>query len=567
MRIHQSLVVTFLAVAVAATGFAQTPVASPAPQYVVEPEKKKDNADLLDAPLLPTKGWFRTRFDTPSTRVELQPIQRISDFVVNDRLELSIRDYIQLVMLNNTDIAIQRLNVEIPRNAITRAFSPFDPTLTTSFNSRRVRNPITNQLQGGDTAVSTLTQPFNANYTQLLPTGTVFTSGFSADKTSTSDRFAVYNPALRSNMAWSFSQPLLRDRGAVIQKLPITIARSRLRQSEYQMRDQVMRTLAQAENVYWSAVSARENLALQQKFLELRDAALKRAQRELELGALSPLDIYQPQAEFASAEVAVIQARYQLAQQEDALRRQIGADLMPDYRQVPIELTEPVSPPTASPNFDREESVARAMQFRPDLRAVNQSLDIDDLRIRQATNSLRPSVNLVGGYTAQGRGGNFLMPNGSVVPGGLGDAFSQMFGFGFPVYTFGLQMNLPVRDRRAAADLADATVQKKLDSLVVRNVEQLTRLEVLTAINQVEASAASVKQALIARDFAQKRFDAEQKKYDLGTTVLFFVLDAQTQLNRAESDLLNQSINYRRNLVQLYRTTGELLDRHNVTLQ
>jgi outer membrane protein len=567
MRIHQSLVVTFLAVAVAATGFAQTPLASPAPQYVVEPEKKKDNADLLDAPLLPTKGWFRTRFDTPSTRVELQPIQRISDFVVNDRLELSIRDYIQLVMLNNTDIAIQRLNVEIPRNAITRAFSPFDPTLTTSFNSRRVRNPITNQLQGGDTAVSTLTQPFNANYTQLLPTGTIFTSGFSADKTSTSDRFAVYNPALRSNMAWSFSQPLLRDRGAVIQKLPITIARSRLRQSEYQMRDQVMRTLAQAENVYWSAVSARENLALQQKFLELRDAALKRAQRELELGALSPLDIYQPQAEFASAEVAVIQARYQLAQQEDALRRQIGADLMPDYRQVPIELTEPVSPPTAGPNFDREESVARAMQFRPDLRAVNQSLDIDDLRIRQATNSLRPSVNLVGGYTAQGRGGNFLMPNGSVVPGGLGDAFSQMFGFGFPVYTFGLQMNLPVRDRRAAADLADATVQKKLDSLVVRNVEQLTRLEVLTAINQVEASAASVKQALIARDFAQKRFDAEQKKYDLGTTVLFFVLDAQTQLNRAESDLLNQSINYRRNLVQLYRTTGELLDRHNVTLQ
>jgi outer membrane protein TolC len=45
------------------------------------------------------------------------------------------------------------------------------------------------------------------------------------------------------------------------------------------------------------------------------------------------------------------------------------------------------------------------------------------------------------------------------------------------------------------------------------------------------------------------------------------VLDAQTQLNRAENDLLRQSINYRRNLLNLLRMTGELLDERNIALQ
>ena len=77
---------------------------------------------------------------------------------------------------------------------------------------------------------------------------------------------------------------------------------------------------------------------------------------------------------------------------------------------------------------------------------------------------------------------------------------------------------------------------------------------------------ASMQQGEIAREFAEKRFEAEQKKYELGVTQLFFVLDAQTQLNQAENDLLRQSINYRRSLINLYLITGELLAERGVAL-
>ena len=50
-------------------------------------------------------------------------------------------------------------------------------------------------------------------------------------------------------------------------------------------------------------VGARETVRVADENLKLADTALKRAQRELELGASSPLDIYQPQANFANASV------------------------------------------------------------------------------------------------------------------------------------------------------------------------------------------------------------------------------------------------------------------------
>jgi outer membrane protein len=71
----------------------------------------------------------------------------------------------------------------------------------------------------------------------------------------------------------------------------------------------------------------------------------------------------------------------------------------------------------------------------------------------------------------------------------------------------------------------------------------------------------------VALDLAQKRLDAEQKKFDLGTTTLFFVLDAQTQYNTSKSNLVNQTVTYRRNLTTLQRVTGDLLNERGIAIQ
>ena len=124
----------------------------------------------------------------------------------------------------------------------------------------------------------------------------------------------------------------------------------------------MLRLVSQAENAYWDVILARENVKVQEQALALADTSLKRAQRELELGAISPLDIYQPQAQYANYEIQLSQARYRLQQVEDVLRKQMGADLDPEIRKMPIVLTEPITPP-ADVALDKEALVEKAINM------------------------------------------------------------------------------------------------------------------------------------------------------------------------------------------------------------
>jgi outer membrane protein TolC len=509
----------------------------------------------------PRPSWFAQHFAAPRTKVELQAPRRLSDYVVEGKLELSLRAYLELVLANNTDIALARLQVESPVNAITRAFSAFDPSLSASFGNTRMTQTSINALQGEST-INMLDQSVNGTYSQLLPSGTSLSVWFYADRNSTNYAYDTYNPVLSSDLSVQFAYQVLRDRGAAMEKMNILVARSTLKIGQYQLRDQVTSLISNAENVYWNVVEARETEKLAEEFVALKEASLERAQKMMDSGAMLPLDIYQPKSEKASAQLNQIQAKRALSQQEDALRQQIGADLDPAIRDLPISLTEPLSIPVVQAP-DKTEAVQKAMAARPDRLALVGTLDSDDIGIRRANEALRPSVALNGQYETQGIGGNYLP---AAIPGGFGDALNQMFHFRFPVYSFGLQMRLPIRDHAAAADLADAELKKKADALTLRKLEQNLRLQVVNAVDNVEAARASLEQAQLAREYAGKRFEAEQKKYELGIEQLFFVLQSQTDLNTTEYNVLEQNINYRRNLVNLYAIMGQLLDERGITL-
>ena len=108
----------------------------------------------------PKPSYFRQTFARPIMHVELNAPVHLEDYAIGGKLELSLHSYLELVMANNTDIAIQRLTVDVAENAITRAFAPFDPLGTANFMSMRQITPASESLQGATTLVQ-LTQPAN----------------------------------------------------------------------------------------------------------------------------------------------------------------------------------------------------------------------------------------------------------------------------------------------------------------------------------------------------------------------------------------------------------------------
>lgn len=522
-------------------------------------------AEARSAPVFGTGNYFRRVFGPSEYRVELQDPRGFRDYIRDEKLQLNLRSYLDLVLANNTGIAIQKVLLETPKNAVLRATSFLDPTFTGGFTAERSTNPAARALDGAN-IVSSLSQPSNFRYEQTFLPGTQLVTTASAARTSTNDEFSLFNPGLRTGFGIEISQPLLRNRGVFINKVPILIARNTVRASEFQFENQVMNMLTQAENAYWDYLEARENLRVQEAALRLREESLKRAQRELELGAIPELDVFQPQADFAQAEVNFTQARFRLARTEDVLRQQMGIDLDPNLRVLPIEITDTVTPPAPVEQIDREEYVSLALNMRPDLLQQRQQLIGNDLSIKQASNQLRPNLGLTLRYSGAARGGRQFV-DGIDNSIGLWSAFGTTLAFNYPTYAMGFQLNLPIRDRAAVANYADAMVQKKSTMLQIRNLEQNARLDVLNAINDLEASRESVRLAGIARDFAQRRLEAEQKKYDLGTITLFFLQAAQTDLITAEQRMVTESINYNRNRLNLLRLSGTLLEERGVVIR
>jgi outer membrane protein TolC len=534
---------------------------------------------LAQTSSFPKPSYFRETFQRIQTKVELKDPVRLKDFVANGKLELSLKHFLELAMANNTDIQLQLISLEIPRNNILATFGVWDPKALASFaTTRSTTVPINaTTAQNAASLTKSLTQPYNLQYSQTLPEGLSYTASFSGSKTSQTNSYNNYNPALTANMRFSATQPLIQNFGSYVNRIPLMTAQSNYRISDYAMRQQLLIFVNTAETAYWNVISARENVRVAESGQNNASEFLKYMQKELELGALSPLDIYNPEQSLATAELSVSQAKFALAQAEDTLRHQMGADLDPEVRKLPILLTESVDlGPADSIAVDAEQAVVKALVNHPAMRQALQKLDVDDLGIHSAKNGLLPNLSFSLYYQSNGTGGMYSPglstiagaggPS-AVIPGGIADAMDQMFGFGYPTYYAALTLNLPIRNRAASAAMATAIVQKKTDMLNLRNQGQTVRLNILTAVTKLEGAKEQLKLAKTAMDFAQKNLDAENTKFQLGTETNQNVINAQTVLVQAESAVVTNQVGVRMNLLNLLTQTGELLDERGIVIR
>ena len=141
-----------------------------------------------------------------------------------------------------------------------------------------------------------------------------------------------------------------------------------------------------------------------------------------------------------------------------------------------------------------------------------------------------------------------------------------MFGFGYPAYEAQLTLNLPLRTRRAKAEMGSALVSRRSDLYSERLVREQVALDVRNAVHQLEQAKLSIAASKEALDLAQKTMAAEQRKYQLGSGTIFFVLEAQTELAAAQQTLLQSEVGYQMAIAAVDHATGELLEPYHVQI-
>jgi len=67
-------------------------------------------------------------------------------------------------------------------------------------------------------------------------------------------------------------------------------------------------------------------------------------------------------------------------------------------------------------------------------------------------------------------------------------------------------------------------------------------------------------------ELGRQSLDAEQKKYQFGTSTNTLVLQYQSQMATSESTMVNALVAYEKSRVELDRATGQLLDHAGISI-
>ena len=130
----------------------------------------------------------------------------------------------------------------------------------------------------------------------------------------------------------------------------------------------------------------------------------------------------------------------------------------------------------------------------------------------------------------------------------------------------GLQLNIPLRNRAAQAVQIRSELEFQQAQMRLQQIENQISIEVRNAQFGVEQNRASVTSAQAAVDYAKQSLDAEQKKYQFGTSTTTLVLQTQSALATAESTLMSAMAAYEKSRVELDRATGITLDHAGISI-
>ncbi|MEE2790731.1 MAG: TolC family protein [Acidobacteriota bacterium] len=486
------------------------------------------------------------------------------------QIELTLEEAIARSLERNLDLAVERLNPQVFDLNLAQQLSAYRPSVNSSLSNSSRTSPSSTQLDGGNSVLSD-TATFNSGWTQAVPWGGGnYQVNLNNNRSSSTNFFSSFNPSYRSSFQASYTQPLLRGFKIDTTRQQIRVTRINRDIADIDLSQTVTNTVSSVRNAYWELVYASQTVAVQQQALELAEALVRDNEARVEIGTLAPIDVVQARSEAAARRQTLAQAEQTLATAELTLKQLIvggtddeywGATLIPVDR--PDLDIEPVN---------LEEALRRALNERTDLARSRRQLDINNVNLSAMRNNTLPAVDLVGTYQLQGQGGTRYLRSGlggavtRQIPGGIGDAFDQLFDVDFPVWTVQVNVSYPLGQSAADAAYARAQLQTQQVQAQLRQLQLQVATEVTNAVVQIEAIDRRIEAATAARELAEEQQAAEQSRFEAGLSTNYFVVQAQRDLATAQDTELRAILDQQKALIELDRVQRTSLSQAGISI-
>jgi len=457
----------------------------------------------------------------------------------------------------------------------------FDPSLNGTLSEEHSIAPQANPFSGAPD-LRTNTGLANFSYNQGFAPGTNLSVGFQNNRQTTNSLFSSLNPVLNSSFRATVTQHLLQGFGMGLNTRFIRIARNDREIADVAFRNQVIETVSQIENIYWDLVSAYENVRAKERSLGLAQKTLSDNQKQVEIGTLAPIEVVRAQSTVAANQETLIVAQTNLQLQQLLMKNALSRSLSdPVLAAAPVIPTDTVAIPAEEPVTPIQDLINDALSHRPDLAQSRIDLTNREINRKAAANGMLPSVDLVAFYGGIGLGGSqnplatcgspgsnplFCTPAGTVPTHSYGDTVSNLVNSSAPDKGMGLSINIPIRNRSAQADQMRSELELRQAEMRLQQLQNQVAIQVRNAQFAVQQNRGQLEAADKALELAQQSLDAEQKKYALGASTNFNVLQTESDLATADSNRVQARTTYEKSRVELDRVTGYTLVRNGIVL-
>lgn len=547
------------------------------------------------------RNWFPNIFDQYWQSKVPQPTltntPKIDQLIQDGKLNLSLDDAIALALENNLDIRVQQYQTWIAQTQLLKAESggvpqagssqavtlgsapsvSFDPAITGQVGFQGGVQPV-NQFfgVGAGRVISEIPShsfTYNFGFAQGFHSGTSLQVTFDNTRATTDNFGYLFLPYVQSTLTASISQPLLAGCCFLPTTRYIIEQRNSTQQAQAQFRASVITDVSQAAIDYWELVYDRGYVKVQQEAVTVAQKLYDDNKKQLQIGTMAPLDVLTAQSQLANAQQALVAARTNQLLQQTKLLNDITKDPQaPNLASVEIIPTTPIETPEEV-NTPIDQLMAEAFQNVPQMTYDRLQMENNKIEVKVTANELKPTLNAFAEYQGAGLSGVALpIPpvelNGAPPPigGGAGTALNQMINGTYPTYVAGFTLGLPIRNRSAQADSARAQIDDRQYKVLYQEHRNTVYVNVRSSLIALEQDRAAVDAAAEATRLQNQTFIDEEKKYQLGASDPYTVVQMARDLTNAQGIELQNRINLIVAEVQFEEAMGRTLKANNITI-
>lgn len=580
----------------------------------------------IDPPAEHTGSWFtrpyRARYVPP---INLANTSRLESLIKAGNLYLSAQDVVALVLENNIDIEVQRYSPLLAREILRRAqgggllrsvgqgvaagptsvslagvsintngapaatgggvnssvltqlgpsIPSFDPSLTAFASFAHTTTPQSNTVLSGNQSLVFDTRGFQASYQQNTHFGLSGTLSYTTQYQHVNSSFYSLNPYTSANVDLTVTQNLLNGFGRAVNNRNILVQKNNLKVTDLQFKQQVITTVTAALNIYWDLVSFTQDVKARQEEVGTAQQLFDNNQKQVQIGTLAEIEVTRAQSQLYAAKQDLLISQTNLLQQETILKNVISRAgvATSDLAETHIIPLDHIEIPAKDEFRPVDELVTQALANRVEIETDKINLESNKTNLVGIRSSLRPTLQAFAELTNNGLSGDataFALATGGipVFAGGYGSALAQILRRNYPNYSAGFSLNIPLRNRAAQSDYVTSVIELRQNELTLQKQINQVRVDVQNAIIGIQQARARYDAAVQARMLSQQTFDGDKRKYELGASTAYQVVQDQRDLASAQSSEVQSMANYSHARIALDQALGNTLEVNNISLE